>query len=136
PFYTVGQRKGLGIALGAPAYVLRLNPEKNTIVLGSEEELKTTFLLTETPEVVDEQEFFTAQDLTVRIRYHSNPVPCKVRRLDDGRMLVETAEQVSAVTPGQSAVFYIKNRLVGGAYIASQKGIGGVVVAMQDLTKQ
>lgn len=136
PFYTVGQRKGLGIALGAPAYVLRLNPEKNTIVLGSEEELKTTFLLTEAPEVVDEQEFFTAQDLTVRIRYHSNPVPCKVRRLDDGRMLVETADKVSAVTPGQSAVFYIKNRLVGGAYIASQKGIGGVVAAMQDLTKQ
>lgn len=131
PFYTVGQRKGLGIALGAPAYVLRLNPEKNTIVLGSEEELKTTFLLTETPEVVDETEFFTAQDLTVRIRYHSNPVPCKVHRLDDGRMLVETAEQVSAVTPGQSAVFYIKNRLVGGAYIASQKGIGGVVAAMK-----
>ena len=131
PFYTVGQRKGLGIALGAPAYVLRLNPEKNTIVLGSEEELKTTFLLTEAPEVVDEQEFFTAQDLTVRIRYHGNPVPCKVRRLDDGRMLVETAEQVSAVTPGQSAVFYIKNRLVGGAYIASQKGIGGVVAAMK-----
>ena len=131
PFYTVGQRKGLGIALGAPAYVLRLNPEKNTIVLGSEEELKTTFLLTEAPEVVNEQEFFTAQDLTVRIRYHSNPVPCKVRRLDDGRMLVETAEQVSAVTPGQSAVFYIGNRLVGGAYIASQKGIGGVVAAMK-----
>lgn len=131
PFYTVGQRKGLGIALGAPAYVLRLNPEKNTIVLGSEEELKTTFLLTEAPEVVDEQEFFTAQDLTVRIRYHSNPVPCKVRRLDDGRMLVETAEQVSAVTPGQSAVFYIKNRLVGGAYIASQKGLGGLVAAMK-----
>lgn len=131
PFYTVGQRKGLGIALGAPAYVLRLNPEKNTIVLGSEEELKTTFLLTETPEVVDEQEFFSAHDLTVRIRYHSNPVACRVRRLDDGRMLVETAEQVSAVTPGQSAVFYIGNRLIGGAYIASQKGIGGVMAAMK-----
>lgn len=131
PFYTVGQRKGLGIALGAPAYVLRLNPEKNTIVLGSEEELKTTFLLTEAPEVVDEAEFFTSQDLTVRIRYHSNPVACRVRRLDDGRMLVETTEQVSAVTPGQSAVFYIGNRLVGGAYIASQKGIGGVVAAMK-----
>jgi tRNA-specific 2-thiouridylase len=136
PFYTVGQRKGLGIALGAPAYVLRLNPEKNTIVLGSEEELKTRCLLTEAPEVVDEAEFFTAQDLTVRIRYHSNPVPCKVRRLDDGRMLVETADDVSAVTPGQSAVFYVGNRLVGGAYIASQKGIGGVVAAMQALAEQ
>lgn len=131
PFYTVGQRKGLGIALGNPAYVLRLNPEKNTIVLGSEEELRTSRLLTEVPEVVNEAEFFSTQDLTVRIRYHSKPVACKVRRLDDGRMLVETAEQVSAVTPGQSAVFYIGNRLVGGAYIASQKGIGGVIAAMK-----
>ena len=131
PFYTVGQRKGLGIALGNPAYVLRLNPEKNTIVLGSEEELRTSCLLTEVPEVVNEAEFFSTQDLTVRIRYHSKPVACKVYRLDDGRMLVETAEQVSAVTPGQSAVFYIGNRLVGGAYIASQKGIGGVIAAMK-----
>lgn len=136
PFYTVGQRKGLGIALGNPAYVLRLNPEKNTIVLGSEEELRTSRLLTEVPEVVNEAEFFSTQDLTVRIRYHSKPVACKVYRLDDGRMLVETAEQVSAVTPGQSAVFYIGNRLVGGAYIASQKGIGGVIAVMKASDKK
>jgi tRNA-specific 2-thiouridylase len=51
-------------------------------------------------------------------------------------MLVETADDVSAVTPGQSAVFYVGNRLVGGAYIASQKGIGGVVAAMQALAEQ
>lgn len=131
PFYTVGQRKGLGIALGNPAYVLRLNPEKNTIVLGTEDDLKTNYLLIEAPEVVSETEFYAAKDLTVRIRYHSQPVNCKVYPQSDGRVLVETAEKVSAVTPGQSAVFYIKNRLVAGAYIASQKGIGGVVAAMK-----
>lgn len=124
PFYTVGQRKGLGIALGRPAYVVRLNAAKNTIVLGTADDLLATAFLVEEPAVVDEEEFFAATRLTVRIRYHSNPVPCRVERLPDGRLLVRPAVAVSAVTPGQSAVFYIGRRLVGGAVIASQRGIG------------
>ncbi len=124
PFYTVGQRKGLGIALGHPAYVLRLNAGKNTVVLGTEQELTTRALLAADFSAVDEAEFFAAGDLTVRIRYHSQPVSCRVERLADGRVLIRTAQEISAVTPGQSAVFYIGNRLVGGAVICSQKGIG------------
>ena len=124
PFYTVGQRKGLGIALGKPAYVLRLNAEKNTIVLGEEEELLQQVFFCNDENLVDEQEFFASSALTVRVRYHSQPVACQVTRLEDGRLLVRTAEPVSAITPGQSAVFYVGNRLVGGAVIASQKGIG------------
>lgn len=124
PFYTVGQRKGLGIALGKPAYVLRLNAEKNTIVLGDEDELKTSVFFAEDDNLVNEQAFFASDELSVRIRYHSQPMACKARRLDDGRLLVTTAEPVSAVTPGQSAVFYVGNRMVGGAVIGNQKGIG------------
>lgn len=124
PFYTVGQRKGLGIALGYPAYVLRLNADKNTIVLGTEEDLKTTAFFVDQLEIVDAEEFYKSQDLTVRIRYHSQPVRCQVERLEDGKVLVRTPASVSAVTPGQSAVFYIGKRLVGGAIICSQKGIG------------
>ncbi len=124
PFYTVGQRKGLGIALGRPAYVLRLNAEKNTVVLGSEQELTARALFATDFSAVDEAEFFAAKNLSVRIRYHSQPVACSAERLADGRLLVRTAETVSAVTPGQSAVFYIGRRLVGGAVIGSQKGIG------------
>ncbi len=124
PFYTVGQRKGLGIALGKPAYVVRLNAEKNTIVLGEESDLLCDKFFVEDPQVVDEREFFTAEDLTVRIRYHSQPVACRAECLSDGRLIVRTSSPVSAVTPGQSAVFYIGRRLVAGAVIASQKGIG------------
>lgn len=124
PFYTVGQRKGLGIALGKPAYVLRLNPEKNTIVLGEEEELLQQAFFCEDANIVNEQEFFHSPSLTVRVRYHSIPVSCQVTRLENGCLLVRTSEPVSAITPGQSAVFYIDRRLVGGAVIASQKGIG------------
>lgn len=124
PFYTVGQRKGLGIALGKPAYVLRLNAEKRTVVLGGEDELKTRAFFAEDMQCVCREEFFGRPDLMVRIRYHSRPVACSVSELPDGRLLVRTAGDVSAVTPGQSAVFYVGQRLVGGAVIASQKGIG------------
>ncbi|MBR4312852.1 MAG: tRNA 2-thiouridine(34) synthase MnmA, partial [Bacteroidaceae bacterium] len=63
--------------------------------------------------------------LSVRIRYRSKSVSCTVvRQVDDGRVLIRFHEEVSAVTPGQSAVFYVGNRLVGGAFIASQRGIG------------
>lgn len=131
PFYTVGQRKGLGIALGQPAYVLRLNAAKNTIVLGSEADLATHHLLVESLECVCRNEVLGSDELTVRIRYHSQPVACRLQALDDGRYLVTTSQSVSAVSPGQSAVFYIGRRLVGGAIIASQRGIGGVLSALR-----
>ena len=125
PYYTIGQRKGLGIALGRPAYVLKLNPEKNTVMLGDAEQLMTRYMLVETPRLVCEQQFYASQELTVRIRYRSRAVPCEVvREVDGGMLLIRFSEEVSAVTPGQSAVFYIGRRLVGGAFIASQRGIG------------
>ena len=125
PYYTIGQRKGLGIALGKPAYVLKLNPEKNTVMLGDAQGLVTQYMLIEGLKVVDEESFLSEENLSVRIRYRSKSVPCSiVREVEDGRVLVRFDNEVSAVTPGQSAVFYVGNRLVGGAFIASQRGIG------------
>ncbi len=124
PYYTIGQRKGLEIALGKPAYVLKINPQKNTVMLGDAEQLKATHMLVENGLLVDEAEFFSSDALTVRIRYRSRPLPCSVRRLDDGRWLVHFHTEASAIAPGQSAVFYIGRRVAGGAFIASQRGIG------------
>ena len=124
PFYTIGQRKGLGVALGKPAYVIKLNPQKNTVMLGDVEELRAEHMLTEPPLWVNEAEAMKSQELTVRIRYRSQPIPCEVKPLEDGRLLVHFLTEASAVTPGQSAVFYIGDRVVGGAFIANQKGVG------------
>ena len=124
PYYTIGQRKGLGIALGKPAYVLKLNPDKNTVMLGDAEQLVAQYMLVEQVQLVDAGRFFAEQQLTVRIRYRSRAVPCEVvREVEGGKLLIRFAEEVSAITPGQSAVFYVGNRLVGGAFIASQRGI-------------
>lgn len=120
PFYTIGQRKGLGIALGHPAYVLKINAAKNTVMLGSEEQLLTQDMLVETPQWVDA----VPDELKVRVRYRSRAVPCGApRQVSDGRWLVHLHEPVSAITPGQSAVFYCGNMVVGGAFIADQRGI-------------
>ena len=132
PYYTIGQRKGLEIALGKPAYVLKINPQKNTVMLGDAEQLKTDYMLVEQDKIVDEQELFQCENLAVRIRYRSRPLPCRVKRLEDGRLLVRFLETASAVAPGQSAVFYDGKRVLGGAFIASQRGIGLVIIENGD----
>ena len=121
PYYTIGQRKGLGIALGYPAYVIKINAAKNTVMLGEEQSLKTDHMLIEEPEWVNGIPY---EKLTVRIRYRSRPIPCDTPvKVADGRYLVHLHTTASAITPGQSAVFYVGNKVVGGAFIASQRGI-------------
>lgn len=132
PYYTIGQRKGLEIALGKPAYVLKINSQKNTVMLGDAEMLKTEYMLIEQAQFVNERELAACNNLTVRIRYRSRPIPCKLKRLDDGRWLVHFKESASAVAPGQSAVFYDDRRVLGGAFIASQRGLGLAILENKD----
>lgn len=125
PFYTVGQRKGLGIALGYPAYVIKINAAKNTVMLGREEQLLTRYMLVEEPQWVGA----VPENLSVRVRYRSRTVGCNApRAVGDGRWLVKLHCEVSAITPGQSAVFYDGNIVVGGAFIAQQRGINQWIV--------
>lgn len=120
PFYTVGQRKGLGIALGYPAYVIKINPAKNTVMLGTEEQLVTRYMLVDEPQWVGG----VPGNLTVRVRYRSRPIGCDAPvAVGDGRWLVRLHGDASAITPGQSAVFYCGSTVVGGSFIADQRGI-------------
>ena len=127
PYYTIGQRKGLGIALGHPAHVLRINAEKNTVMLGTADDLKAEYMLVEDAMITDMQELLECPNLTVRIRYRSKPIPCRLLPLENGQMLVRFFGEASAITPGQSAVFYDGQRVLGGAFIASQRGIFKVI---------
>ncbi len=131
PFYTIGQRKGLEVAFGAPRYVLKLNPGANTVMLGVEDDLKTQFMQIEAPHLTDSIEEVTEMIeqgcITIKIRYRSKAVPCTgLIRIDSNLYLVRFAEPVQAVTAGQYAVFYSNkdgNIIIGGAKIASQRGI-------------
>ena len=120
PFYTIGQRKGLGIALGQPAYVIKINPAKNTVMLGDETQLITRHMLIDEPQWVNG----VPEKISVRVRYRSHPIECDAPvAVGDGRWLLKLHGDASAITPGQSAVFYCGNTVVGGAFIADQRGI-------------
>ena len=122
PFYTIGQRKGLEIALGKPMFVTRINPIKNTIRLGDRDELLTrrmviTDVLEATPGILE-----SAGPVDVQIRYRSSAIPATLQKGDTpGEWLVCFESDASAVTPGQSAVIYSDNTVIGGGIIADQR---------------
>ena len=117
PFYTIGQRKGLGITLGEPAYVVDINKEKNTIVLGPETALQRQGMwvnklnMSKYPSV--EGEPFES---VTKVRYKHAGTPAILEQQGD-RMRVLFGEPVSAIAPGQAAVFYEGNDVVGGGWI-------------------
>lgn len=131
-YYTIGQRKGLEIALGKPAYVLKINPAKNTVMLGDADQLKAEYMLVEQVNVICMEELLRCKELSVRIRYRSRPIPCQVALLDNGQLLVKFEGEASAITPGQSAVFYEGNRVLGGGFIAFQQAIKKIVAENQE----
>ena len=131
-YYTIGQRKGLEIALGKPAYVLKINPAKNTVMLGDAEQLKTEYMLVEDVNAADIGELLSCPTLFVRIRYRSRPIPCQVIQLENGQLLVKFAEKASAIAPGQSAVFYDNNRVLGGGFIAFQQCLKKIAAEIEE----
>ncbi len=117
-FYTIGQRKGLGIAAAQPLYVLAKDLARNALVVGSAEELGSTELLAEGVNWVSgeaPQEPFRAQ---VKIRYTARPAGAEVTPLEGGaRVRVRFESLVRDVTPGQAAVFYVGDEVIGGGVI-------------------
>jgi tRNA-specific 2-thiouridylase len=123
PFYryTVGQRKGLGIAAPSPLYVLKIEPERNRVVVGGEAELMAPGLRGERLHWIGPppRELAAAAEVevTVKIRSRHPGVPARVRPLAGGRAEVEFAAPQRGVTPGQAAVFYRGTRVLGGCWI-------------------
>jgi tRNA-specific 2-thiouridylase len=115
--YTVGQRQGLGVALGAPRYVSRIDPLTNTIQLGRREDLETTTFTMECASFVAPRPPATAFRAEVRIRHRAAPVPATVEPLGDRRWRVETDIPVWAAAPGQAAVWYDGDEVLGGGRI-------------------
>ncbi|MCQ2608808.1 MAG: tRNA 2-thiouridine(34) synthase MnmA [Bacteroidales bacterium] len=117
PFYTIGQRKGLGIALGVPAYVQAINKETNTITVGYRDDLLTNELIVSNIHFVKYESFAETKQIAAKIRYNTQPATCSVEQLDDKTYKVIFDQPVWAVTPGQSAVFYDGEDVVAGGTI-------------------
>ncbi len=117
PFYTVGQRRGLGIAAERPLYVIRIDAEGNAIYAGENEELLgSSFVVSDVNwvTVVNEGNEIRCD---VKIRYQHTPKKATISRLTNGRILVKFDKPERAITPGQSAVFYDGESVLGGGVI-------------------
>ncbi len=117
PYYTIGQRKGLGIAMGEPVYVLNINAETNEITIGTKSNLHVSEMRLRDCNFPGAHLIAANEMLSVRIRYKSRPIPAYVKHLDDGRATIKFLAPVEAITPGQSAVIYRNERLLGGGII-------------------
>lgn len=120
PFYTIGQRKGLEIAMGEPMYVTQINPEKNTVTLGTAEEVKGQKMKIEKMNLIKYERLPDNFEALTRIRYKDPGKMSTVRQTDITTAEVFFHEKVIAITPGQSAVFYEGDDVVGGGIISEQ----------------
>jgi tRNA-uridine 2-sulfurtransferase len=115
--YTVGQRRGLGVALGQPAYVLQVDAKRNRVVVGREEDLLEAHSTVRDVNWVSCEPPQGPEPVAVKIRYRSRPAPAWVSPLEGSRARIDFEEPVRAVSPGQSAVFYRGDILLGGGII-------------------
>jgi tRNA-uridine 2-sulfurtransferase len=115
--YTVGQRQGLGVALGQPRYVSRIDPISNTIQLGRREDLETRLFTIDRASFVAGPPHGGAFRASVRIRHRAEPVPSSVAPLGERRWSVTTDVPVWAAAPGQAAVLYDGDEVLGGGRI-------------------
>jgi len=116
-FFTVGQRKGLGITASKPLYVVELLPEENTVVVGEEEELYSRGLLAGDANWIAVERPDGPMRVKAKIRYRSADVPAIATTDADGCVRIEFDEPQRAVSPGQAVVLYDGDAVVGGATI-------------------
>ncbi len=115
--YTVGQRKGLGISLGKPAYVVSKDAAANTVILGGEADLYTRSLTAYDVNLISVEKLDAPMRITAKTRYSQNETPALLTKLENGEYRVDFDEPQRAVTSGQSAVFYDGDIVVGGGTI-------------------
>ncbi|WP_026898055.1 tRNA 2-thiouridine(34) synthase MnmA [Daejeonella oryzae] len=116
PYYTIGQRKGLGVAFGHPMYVTRILPESNTVMLGTENELERTDAIVRNINLLKYENINEPLEAITKIRYKDAGAMSTLIQEGD-RMKVNFHHAVSGIAPGQSAVFYEGNDLLGGGFL-------------------
>ena len=117
PFYTVGQRKGLGIAAAEALYVTGIDPVHNRVEVGTADRLRHRGLIARSVNMVKYASCTAPLRVTAKIRYKDQGGPAVITDLPDGRVHVVFDEQRRAITPGQSVVFYEGDDVVGGGII-------------------
>ncbi len=115
--FTVGQRKGLGIATGSPLYVLQIKGDTRQVIVGKDEELYSRTLSTHRVNLISTAELREPMRVAVKIRHRHQPAPALIEATGPDQILVTFDDPQRAITPGQAAVFYDGDTVVGGGWI-------------------
>ena len=115
--YTIGQRKGLGIAYKVPLFVLGFNSLKNEVIVGEENELYKDEIIVKDINLILVDEIKEPLEVEVKTRYSANQTKAKIMQIDNNTIKIKFDEKVRALTPGQSAVFYRGDYVLGGGKI-------------------
>lgn len=117
PFYTIGQRRGLGIELNRAVFVKEIIPEENKVVLGDLKSLERMEMRLKDWNIVDAEMLLDAEDVIVKIRYRKQANRCKVTLMPDHTLHVALYEPLAAIASGQAAAFYREGMVLGGGII-------------------
>lgn len=116
-YYTIGQRKGLGLSLGRPVFVTDIRPKTNEVVIGPEEDIFKTDLLAKDVNFIPFDNLEGELKVTAKVRYSARPAEAVLYHEKNGRVRVSFKDKQRAITKGQSVVFYDGNIVVGGGII-------------------
>lgn len=116
--FTVGQRKGLGVATGSPLYVLQIKGDKRQVIVGEQENLYSRTLLTKRTNLISVNELAEPMPVSVKIRHRHEPAAATLEKTGVDEIMVTFDQPQRAVTPGQAAVFYDGDIVVGGGWIS------------------
>ncbi len=116
PYFTIGQRKGLGIALGKPMFVIEILPESNTVVLGEEHELEKSHAYVRNVNFVKYAGLDQPMEAISKVRYKDSGALSTISQEGD-KVRIDFVHNVKGIAPGQSAVFYEGNDLLGGGFL-------------------
>ncbi len=115
--YTIGQRKGLGLSLGKPVFVTKINPDDHTVVIGDHEDLMTHTVYANQLNFMPFEKLEGTLKCSAKIRYSHKAAPCTIKMAGEDMVLCEFEDKQRAITPGQALVFYDGDRVIGGGTI-------------------
>lgn len=116
-YYTIGQRKGLGLALGRPVFVTGINPKTNEVIIGNEDEIFKTDLIAKDINFIPFDKLEKEMKVTAKVRYAAKPAEAIISPYGENKVKVSFKDKQRAITMGQSVVFYDGNTVVGGGII-------------------
>lgn len=117
PYYTIGQRKGINIAVGKRVFVTRIDPENNVVFVDDEEMLYSSEFTASEINLMTVDRIEQPLDVTVKVRYKDIGHEAVIEQIDETQLKIKFNSPQKAITPGQSAVFYSGDNVLGGGII-------------------